>query len=68
MTGREIERALLASVSAQPNIQVFENHIAIDLITAQKLGYVGDNRCVGVYVLDKQSGEVDTFAAPVTVQ
>ena len=67
VTGREIERALLAAAAEQPGIQIFENHIAIDLITTQKLGYVGDNRCVGVYVLDKQTGEVETFAAPVTV-
>src|SRR5213594_4050102 len=44
VTGREIERALLAAVAAQPNIQVFENHFAIDLTTSQKLGYLGDNR------------------------
>src|SRR5262245_36303565 len=40
VTGREIERALLAAVAEQPNIHVFENHFAIDLITSQKLGYV----------------------------
>src|SRR6266699_16898 len=38
ITGREIERALLEAIAAQPNIQIFENHIAIDLITTQKLG------------------------------
>ncbi len=63
VTGREIERALLAAVAAQPNIEVFENHFAIDLITSQKLGYVGENRCVGVYVLDNASGAVETFSA-----
>ena len=47
VTGREIERALLNAVSRQPNIEIFENHIAIDLITSQKLGYVGENRCLG---------------------
>jgi L-aspartate oxidase len=67
VTGREIERALLAAVAAQPNIAVFENHFAIDLITSQKLGYVGPNRCLGVYVLDKTAGRVETFAAPVTL-
>ena len=67
ITGREIERALLAAVAEQPNITVFENHLAINLITSQKLGYVGDNQCLGVYVLDKQAGQVETFAAPVTV-
>jgi len=67
VTGREIERALLAAVAAQSTITIFENHFAIDLISSQKLGYVGDNHCLGVYVLDKQSGQVETFAAPVTL-
>jgi L-aspartate oxidase len=67
VTGREIERSLLAAVALQPNIQIFEDHLAIDLITTQKLGYVGSNRCVGVYVLNKAAGAVETFAAPVTV-
>src|SRR5213080_1481301 len=36
VTGREIERALLAAVAAQPNIQILEDHFAIDLITTLK--------------------------------
>ncbi len=67
VTGREIERALLAAVAAQANIEIFENHFAIDLITSKELGYVGDDRCLGVYVLDKATGQVATFAAPVTL-
>ena len=67
VTGREIERALLAAVAQQPNIQIFENHVAIDLITSQKLGYVGENRCLGAYVFDKKGGHVWTFTAPVTL-
>src|SRR5262245_42350073 len=67
VTGREIERALLNAVAQQPNISIFENHLAIDLITSQKLGYVGENRCLGVYVLDKKTGKVETFSAAVTL-
>src|SRR5512141_369096 len=67
ITGREVERALLQAVAERGNIEIFENHCAIDLITTQKLGYVGDNRCLGVYVLDKKSGQVETFAASSTV-
>ncbi len=63
VTGREIESALLAAIAAQPNIQIFEDHFAIDLITSQKLGYVGENRCHGVYVLNKITGLVETFVA-----
>lgn len=67
ITGREVERALLAAVAQQPNIEVFENHLAIDLITSQKLGYVGDHRCLGAYVFDKTSGQVRTFVARATL-
>jgi len=67
MTGREVERALLAAVAAQPNIEIFENHLGIDLITTQKLGYVGDHRCLGAYVFNRATGQVETFKAPVTL-
>src|SRR5438270_10543576 len=67
VTGREIERALLAAIAERPNIEIFENHFAIDLITSQKLGYVSDHRCLGVYVLGKDSGRVATFIAPITL-
>jgi len=67
VTGHEIERALLNAVSKQPNIEIFENHLAIDLITSQKLGCAGENRCLGAYVFDKKSGRVETFSAPATL-
>jgi len=67
VTGREVERALLAAVAAQRNIEICENHLAIDLITSQKLGYVGNNSCLGAYVLDKTSGKVVTFASRATL-
>src|ERR1700729_1759767 len=37
VTGREIESALLNAISKQPNISIFENHLAIDLITSDKI-------------------------------
>ncbi|HEV8543481.1 MAG TPA: L-aspartate oxidase [Verrucomicrobiae bacterium] len=63
VTGREIERALLNAISQEKNIEIFENYFAIDLITTHKLGLDGENRCLGAYVLEKQSGAVFTFAA-----
>jgi len=54
-------------VAEQPNIEIFEDHIAIDLITRQKLGAAGSNRCLGVHVLNRQTGEVLTFGARVTL-
>ena len=66
-TGAEIERALLSAIAAHPNIEVFENHHAIDLITSAKLGLAGPNRMAGVYVLNQPENTVEVFAAPVAV-
>jgi L-aspartate oxidase len=63
VTGREIESALLTALAHHPNVEMFENHAAIDLITRRKLGFSTDNRCVGVYVLDVANGEVKTVSA-----
>ncbi len=63
VTGREIERALLSALAAHPNVAMFENHAAIDLITRRKLGLPGENRCVGVYVLDCADGRVEAVGA-----
>jgi L-aspartate oxidase len=61
LTGREIERALLAAIERAPNVTVFENHIAVDLITLGKLGLASTDRCLGAYVLDEATGEVATL-------
>ena len=66
-TGSEIERTLLAAVAAHPGITVLENHMAVDLITTGKLGYAMQDRCVGLYVLDEVTGEVETLRSDVTV-
>ncbi|MEO0417053.1 MAG: FAD-binding protein, partial [Verrucomicrobiota bacterium] len=60
-TGREIEEKLLAAVRANENIELMENHFAIDLITTKKLAYATPPRCVGIYVLDSGSGDVLTL-------
>lgn len=60
-TGREITEKLLAAVHTHPNITIYENHYAIDLLTTAKLGLVSEDRVLGLYVLDEVSGEVHTF-------
>jgi L-aspartate oxidase len=67
ITGREIERALLAAVAAEKNITMLENQLAVDLITTWKLQMTGPNRCLGVYVLDEFTGAVNVFAGRVTL-
>jgi L-aspartate oxidase len=66
-TGQEIERSLLARVRAHPRIHLFEDHCAIDIITATKAGRTESNRALGVYVLDASTGEVHAYTAPITL-
>jgi L-aspartate oxidase len=66
LTGREVERALLAACDEQGGrIRFFEHTIGIDLIS-ERVG-TGFGRCVGLYALDIKSGAVETFLAPATV-
>jgi L-aspartate oxidase len=73
MTGAEVERILSEKVLAHPNIQVFENHMGVDLVTRQRLVRRGavvanaEESCLGAYVLNTLTGEVDTFLAPITL-
>jgi L-aspartate oxidase len=66
-TGREIERVLLARVRAHPNIDLYENHCGVDLITTAKVGLAGENRVLGAYVLDAIAQRVETFLARITL-
>ena len=66
-TGREIERSLLARVRAHPRIHLFEDHCAIDLITATKMGRTETNRALGAYVLEASTGAVHAYTAPITL-
>jgi L-aspartate oxidase len=66
-TGQEVERALLAAIEEHPNIEVFENHIGVNLITASKVAPGATDRCLGLYALSRETGEVRTFTAPVTL-
>ncbi len=59
-TGKEIETTLESKVRAHPNIDLFEHHIAVDLIAAKKLKKP-ENRCLGSYVLDLVNNKVNVF-------
>ncbi|HET6981692.1 MAG TPA: FAD-dependent oxidoreductase, partial [Myxococcaceae bacterium] len=65
ITGREIERALLAACDGHPSIQFFPDSAAIDLILDRRSPH-GQPRCLGAYVL-LSSGEIETFLGKVTV-
>jgi L-aspartate oxidase len=65
ITGREIERALLAACDDRPNIQFFSEAAAIDLILDRRSPH-GQPRCLGAYVL-LSTGEIETLLGRVTV-
>ncbi len=65
-TGAAIFRTLLAQAKERPNIELLEQRVAVDLITERRLGLKGQ-RCLGAYVLDRTTGEVDTHSARFTI-
>lgn len=68
LTGRSIQAALIKRIRAHENIDVLENHIAIDLIMKYKLtGDRSDRVCLGAYALGNKSGQIMTVAAPTTL-
>ncbi|MEE9566092.1 MAG: L-aspartate oxidase [Desulfobacteria bacterium] len=73
LTGHVIEQALVDNVKSHPRIGLFENHIAVDLITystRMKRGIVTaahEDLCCGAYVLDTKTNEVHTFRSKITV-
>jgi len=67
ITGEELERILLNSCRENPNITFYEYHMAIDLITTARMGWIGENRCMGAYVLDANARKIITFRALATV-
>jgi L-aspartate oxidase len=71
-TGAEIQKSLIEGVRKHPDIHVFENHFAIEILTQHHLGITvtrqtPDIECFGAYVMDMQSGRIDTFLSRVTL-
>ncbi len=71
-TGAEIQESLIKTVKANPNIDIFENYFAIEIITQHHLGKIVTRRtpditCYGAYVLNPNTGKVDTFLSKVTL-
>ena len=60
VTGREIERSLLAQVQSHSNITMREYHYCLDLIIHRK-------ECLGIWVVDERDGEVEAIYARSTL-
>ena len=71
-TGAEIQRGLMEAVKNNPDIDIKENHFAVEIITQHHLGAKVTRRspyihCYGAYVLNPKTQKVDTYLAKVTV-
>jgi L-aspartate oxidase len=65
MTGHAVQMVLAEKALAHPNITVFEYHLALDLIT--ETAEDGSVRCVGAWVLDRETGTVSDFFSKAVV-
>jgi len=71
-TGHEIQRALSVQVRKHPNIDLLENHFAVDLITQHHHGklvkrHLADIECYGAYVLNLESEQVLRILSKTTL-
>jgi len=66
LTGREIERALQEKIASISNVDIYENHIGIDLII-DKYDSGKPRRCLGAYVLDINKNEIHAYRAKYTI-
>ena len=71
-TGAEIQRGLMEAVRRNPNIEIFENHFAVEIITQHHLGVevtrrTPDIECFGAYILNPETNKIDTYLSRVTL-
>ena len=71
-TGAEIQESLVRAVRANPNIDLFEQHFAIEILTQHHLGAIVKHttpniECYGAYVLNIRTNHVLTFLSKVTM-
>ena len=71
-TGAEIQDSLIRAIKRHPNITVFENHFAIEILTQHHLGLnvtrqTPDIECYGAYIMDLASSEIHTFLSKITL-
>lgn len=72
-TGKTIMTAIHAAVKQHPNIEIFTNRAAIDLITTEhsitdpKYRYLLENQCIGAFLYNQESAQVECHCADITV-
>ncbi len=71
-TGAEIQDSLIRAIRRHPNITIYDNHFAIEILTQHHMGMVvtrqtSNVECYGAYILDISTNEVHTFLSKITL-
>lgn len=67
ITGRVVAQALISRAKAHPNIEILENHTAIDLLTTDKIApNFSHNKCLGAWFFNGSSRQIIRVLSPVT--
>lgn len=72
VTGKEMERALLATIAKKKNIELITHCFVLDIITQHHLGYLvtkstTDIECYGVYVLNLNTNKIEKILSSTTL-
>ena len=59
-TGKEVSNTLIGQVLAHPNIELYDQRLAIDLI-------IKDGTCEGAYVFNRNTGIAERFQSKCTI-
>ncbi len=74
-TGLEIQKALVDKASSNPNIDILEDFVVVDLLTTCKIKCssqedakcpCSQDRCLGAYVLDASTGKIHAILSDIT--
>lgn len=71
-TGAETQESLITRIKSHPNIDVYDHHFAIEILTQHHLGekisrHRRDTECYGAYIFDHRTRNIDTFLSKVTL-
>ena len=72
VTGKEMERTLLAAIKNKSNINLISHCFVVDIITQHHLGFLvtkatPDIACYGVYVINMQTNRIEKIISGLTL-
>ena len=71
-TGAEIQTSLIRAIKKHPNIDIFDHHFAIEILTQHHLGEIVTGctpniACYGAFVLNQKTNAIEKFLSRITM-